>query len=283
MDLEPRTWAPAHATGAVEFVPIEAIAGSDLFKLRGETDVSTLATSIGRLGQLVPVELRPLAQVTEGSPVRWQVVAGFRRIAALRLLHRDRVLARVHRDLSEEDAWGVALGQALLTEPLLETDLEALRKRILDLGQASWADDLIDEALVRAPVEPAMRERLLELLREQQQQAATSPATTELHEAEVTATPEAEASPAEQEIAPQESAPPALEGSAASEEVPDDGPEEMTPEELARDLTTRLYEMSQDLATAFEVWGDLPAGGRLHILEQMRYMAHLLQLLEAKG
>ena len=49
---------------------------------------------------------------------RWQVVAGFRRMAAVRMLARERVLARLHAELSDGDAWGVALTQALLHEPL---------------------------------------------------------------------------------------------------------------------------------------------------------------------
>jgi ParB family chromosome partitioning protein len=236
----------------VEFVPLEAIASDAAFKLREEGDVSTLASSIGRLGQLVPIELRSLPVVEEEGLPLWQVVAGFRRVAALRLLQRDRVLARVHRQLSDEDAWGLALGQALLTEPLLEAELESLRQKILESNQASWAYDLVDEALVRAPVDPELRERLFELLR-----------------------PSGEAGPGSGGDA-QEGPSDGAAGAGPDEEV------EVTADELADDLTARLYELSQDLATAFEVWSDLPADGRSRILEQMRYIADLLPLLERK-
>src|SRR5262245_31909548 len=101
MDLEPRTTAPSHATGAVEFVSLAEIAPDTTFRLREEGDVAALAGSLGRLGQLVPVELRPLPGAPEGGP-RWQVVAGFRRLAALRMLMRGRVLARLHGPMSEE-------------------------------------------------------------------------------------------------------------------------------------------------------------------------------------
>src|SRR5215208_1637040 len=160
MELEPRITAPAHATGAVAFVPVDAISDDVTFRLREEGDVATLASSIGRLGQLAPVELRLVPDVPAGAP-RYQVVAGFRRLAALRLLMRERVLARVHERLADDDAWGIALGEALLTEPLDEPALLALRERLAASGVAPWADELVDEARVRAPLSPELRERFL--------------------------------------------------------------------------------------------------------------------------
>src|SRR5512138_2075104 len=160
MELEPRTTVPAHATGAVAFVPLSAISGDATFRLREPGDVSALAASIGRLGHLVPVELRPMPGAAPGAP-RYQVVAGFRRLAALRLLARERVLARVHASLDDEDAWAIALAHALLGEPLLAPELEELRRRLAAARAAPWADELFEEALVRAPVDPELRESFL--------------------------------------------------------------------------------------------------------------------------
>lgn len=236
MELEPRTTAPAHATGAVAFVALSELADDPSFRLREEGDVSALAASIGRLGQLVPIELRLLPGAPEGGP-RYQVVAGFRRLAALRMLVRESVLARVHGELPDEDAWSVALVQALLGEPLLEADLRALSDRIAEATLPAWAEELVDEALVRAPVDPLLRERFLEFL-------GGPPA-------------------------------PRAEPGEAGEEGEGGETVEVTPEELAEDLAARLAELNQDLAVAADVWKDLPRDGRRRILEQARYVAEL--------
>ncbi len=57
---------------------------------------------------------------------------------------------------------------------------------------------------------------------------------------------------------------------------------EVTPEELVQDVTSRLYALNQDLATAFEAWEDLPADGRRARVEQVRYVAALLPMMEAR-
>jgi ParB-like chromosome segregation protein Spo0J len=257
MELEPRISVPAHATGAVEFVDLTAIVEDATFRLREEGDVSALAASMGRLGQLVPLELRPLPQ-GPGEPERYQVVAGFRRVAALRLLRRERALARVHAELSDEDAWGLALSLALLTEPLDRAGLEALREGLAQSGMAPWADELVDEALVRAPVDPEVRERFLEFL------TSSGPAAEEgAPELDALDDPDA-----------------ASEGEAGLQE---DETVEVTPEELAGDLATKLYEVNQDLALAYESWADLPPEGQGAILEQARWIADLLRRLEADG
>jgi ParB-like chromosome segregation protein Spo0J len=242
LDPELRIAAPTHATGAVEYVRLEDIAADITFRLRDPGDVSDLAAAIGRLGQLVPVELRPLPAAGEGS-ARWQVVAGFRRLEALRLLQCDRVLARPHEPLPDEDAWALALSQALLTEPLSMEELEALRGRLAAAGIAAWALDLIDDAQARAPVAAELRERLHELLRELDERARA-------------------------------------EGEAVEETEP--GEVEVTPEELGDELLGRFAALNQDLALAFDAWVDLPAEARRQILEQARYVAELYPFLERK-
>jgi ParB-like chromosome segregation protein Spo0J len=263
MELEPRTAAPAHATGAVAFVPLSAIADDATFRLRDPGDVSALAASMGRLGHLVPVELRPLPGAPAG-PRRLQVVAGFRRLAALRLLARDRVLARVHAALDDEDAWGIALAQALLGEPLQARELEALRGRLAAARIAPWADELIEEALVRAPVDPEVRERFLAFL---SGAPAAGAGAGEPPPDEVASGEGAEGEAPEEEAA--------AEASPGERE----GPVEVTPDELAEDIAMRLFEVNQDLGLAFDAWSEIPEEGRRMIVEQARYVAELYPLL----
>jgi hypothetical protein len=148
----------------VEYVPLDAIAEDVTFRLREEGDVSALAASLGRLGQLVPVELRPLPGAAPGGP-RYQLVAGFRRVEALRCLLRERVLARVHDELGDEDAWSIALCEALLREPLDRAALDTLSAQLAERPMLAWAHELIEEAQVRAPVAPEQREHFYAWLR----------------------------------------------------------------------------------------------------------------------
>jgi hypothetical protein len=113
----------------VENVPLDEIAPDATFRLRDTGDVSDLAVAIGRLGQLRPVDLRPLPR-QDGEGKRCQVVAGFRRMEALRLLQRDRVLARVHPGLSDEEAWALALSGPAFGEPWRPADLDAVAARL---------------------------------------------------------------------------------------------------------------------------------------------------------
>ena len=112
----------------MEHVPLDEVAADTTFRLREPGDVSELAVAIGRLGQLTPVDLRPLPAAGEGK--RWQVVTGFRRMEALRLLQRERVLARVHPSLSDDDAWALALAGPLFSEPWSPAALAAIAGRV---------------------------------------------------------------------------------------------------------------------------------------------------------
>jgi hypothetical protein len=59
--------------------------------------------------------------------------------------------------------------------------------------------------------------------------------------------------------------------------------EEVTAEDLAADLVSRLAGLNQDLATALEAWKDLPAEGRRQLVEQVRWLAGALPYMEAQG
>jgi hypothetical protein len=286
MELEPRTTAPAHATGAVEFVSLADVDDDPTFRLREPGDLAPLAASIGRLGHLVPVELRPLPGLGPEDPPRYQVVAGFRRLAALRLLARERVLARVHGNLDDDDAWAIALAQALLGEPLRAPELEALRARLAGTRAGGWADELVDEALVRAPVEPEQREALFALLTGGAPPAAAPAAAS--GDAEGDTEGDMDELGASSSSASGASSFSPRSGGRAGEGGPPAAPEpagpvEVTPEELATELAAKLSDVVQDLAVAFEAWADLPEDGRRAILEQARYVAELYPHLKGDG
>jgi hypothetical protein len=151
------------------------------------------------------------------------------------------VLARVHPELGDEDAWAIALCEALLREPLDGAALDALEARLAGRPVLAWAHELIDEGRVRAPVSPEEREAFYAYLR-------------------------GEPLPVE----------PVPEGQ-------EDSPVEVTPEELAEQLSARMYEVNADLALASEAWEHLPPEGRRAIVEQAKYVAALLPHLKLEA
>jgi hypothetical protein len=117
-------------------------------------------------------------------------------------------------------------------------ELEALRERLRGVAMVAWADELVDEAQVRAPVAPELRERFHAFLRQPRPLDSGADTATE--------------------------------------------PETVvwTPEELARELAVRLYEVNQELAAAWDAWAELPPGGRRQVVEQARYLAELFPFME---
>lgn len=105
-------------------------------------DVAGLATDIARLGQLFPIDvrLRP--------PDRFQVITGFRRVAALRFLQREKVLARLHTDLSDADSILMSLASAIHSKSVGAQALTARRAALEEAGTLSpSARDMLDKAL----------------------------------------------------------------------------------------------------------------------------------------
>lgn len=136
--IEPRRLsrvAPAH-------IPLDRIDEDASFQLRPVGEVSALATDIARLGQLFPVDVR------FKPPDRFQVICGFRRVAALRFLKRDRVLARLHTELSDQDALLMALAAALHDAPAAHEHLSARREQLEAEGRLTpIARDMLAKAL----------------------------------------------------------------------------------------------------------------------------------------
>ncbi|SEU18702.1 ParB/Srx family N-terminal domain-containing protein [Stigmatella erecta] len=123
-------------------LPLEQVEEDATFRIRPPGEISALATDIARLGQLFPVDVRAVGQD------RYQIICGFRRVAALRFLKRDRVQARVHEALSDEDALLIALAAAIHANPVDLEELEAKREALESTGRLSAAArDMLEKAL----------------------------------------------------------------------------------------------------------------------------------------
>jgi len=145
-------------SGILDTLPLSQIEEDESFRLRSDGDVSGLGQSLAREGQLVPVDVRLR------GPGRWQLITGFRRLAALRLLKRDRVLARLHDSLSDEDALRLALADDLWHRALSEPELQALRERLNSAGQYGGdAAEAIEHALGESPPAPEPEEQDLDV------------------------------------------------------------------------------------------------------------------------
>lgn len=126
----------------VRHLPLEEITDDATFRIRPEGDISALATDVARLGQLFPVDVR------HAGPYRYQVICGFRRVAALRFLKRDRVLVRIHEGLSDEDALLLALASAIHAAPVEREALEAKKAQLESEGRLSAPiRDMLEKAL----------------------------------------------------------------------------------------------------------------------------------------
>lgn len=127
---------------APEHVQLEQLEDDDAYKLRDEGDVAALAMDIARLGQIFPIDVRQVADE------RYQVVTGFRRVAALKFLQRDRVLVRLHKELSDDDAALIALAEAIHQVPVSLEELKAMREKLEERGRLSAAArDMLEKAL----------------------------------------------------------------------------------------------------------------------------------------
>lgn len=112
-------------------------------------DVTALATDIARLGQLFPIDVRLV------PPDRIQVITGFRRVAALRFLQRDKVLARLHTELSDADAMLMAIASAIHSRSVGAEALEAVQERLeATRTMTPAARDMLAKALASDELAP---------------------------------------------------------------------------------------------------------------------------------
>ena len=130
---------------APALIPLDRVDADGAFRVRSEAeleDVAGLATDIARLGQLFPIDVRLQ------PPDRFQVITGFRRVAALRFLQREKVLARLHTDLSDADALLMALASAIHSKNVGPEALAEARATLDQEGRLSAAArDMLEKAL----------------------------------------------------------------------------------------------------------------------------------------
>ena len=124
-----------------ELITIDRIDDGPQFQVRPPGDLSALATDLARLGQLFPVDVRPRGE-------RYQLICGYRRLAALKFLHRDQVLACVHAGLSDQDALLMAVASAIHGAAASRDDLAGFKGTLEREGRLSPAVRLmLDNAL----------------------------------------------------------------------------------------------------------------------------------------
>ncbi len=130
---------------APALIPLDRIDEDADFLVRNEAeleDIAALATDIARLGQLFPIDVRLV------PPDRFQVITGFRRVAALRFLQREKVLARLHTDLSDADSLLMSLASAIHSKNVGAEALASLRETLEAEGRLSpSARDMLEKAL----------------------------------------------------------------------------------------------------------------------------------------
>jgi len=128
----PRLERPAEVEERL--VSLDQVDEDDACQLRPVGDVGRLAMDLARLGQAFPVDVRPVP-----GTGRFQLVSGFRRVAALRFLRRTSVRARVHATLSDEDALLVALAGILHAAAPTSEELDGIEARLEQEGRLSAA------------------------------------------------------------------------------------------------------------------------------------------------
>lgn len=135
---------PRHFS-APALLPLDRLDDDDTFRFRPFSeleDVAALATDIARLGQIFPIDVRLV------PPDRLQVVTGFRRVAALKFLQREKVVARLHTELSDADALLMALASAIHSRAVDTEALGELKERLEARGSLTpAARDMLAKAL----------------------------------------------------------------------------------------------------------------------------------------
>jgi ParB family chromosome partitioning protein len=108
-------------------IEIDDIIKDQEFRYRANLNIDDLVDSIRKDGQLVPIMVRR----RDG---KFQLISGFRRIAALRELGRNKVQAKILGDVSDAEARRVSLLENLERNSLSAWDQVAVAARFREQG-----------------------------------------------------------------------------------------------------------------------------------------------------
>lgn len=114
---------------SVEEIPLSQLdLEDDTFQTRELSNLEGLTESIESEGQQTPVLLRLKPDE------KWQIVAGFRRIGALKQLNREGIKARLFDELSDEEAVELSILDNLYQEGLSREEIEKYQGRLREKG-----------------------------------------------------------------------------------------------------------------------------------------------------
>jgi ParB/RepB/Spo0J family partition protein len=118
---------PGDIPNHITLIPVEEIADDGTYQYRLQTDVGELARDIQTRGQTTPIFVRPHND-------KYQLVSGFRRVAALQLLGQIQALARVFHGLTHEQAVALAISENLQREDFSDLEKALVCQRLVEMG-----------------------------------------------------------------------------------------------------------------------------------------------------
>jgi ParB family chromosome partitioning protein len=133
MGQDPLSWIQDTTKGGesirVVTLPIEQVVESEKLKLRLDLpEVETLAEDIKSRGQTTPAFVRPL------SDDSYELISGYRRLAAIRSVGGETIWVRVFSDLSDEDAERLAISENLQRKDLSDLEQARIYLRLQERG-----------------------------------------------------------------------------------------------------------------------------------------------------
>lgn len=122
---------PARGSNQIQQIETDLIDESDRFQLRYPPypNVDGLALDIKERGQTTPIFVRPK------EDGRFELISGYRRMAAVRSLGAPMALARIFEALSDQDAYDLAISENQERENLTDIERAAACLRLQEEGR----------------------------------------------------------------------------------------------------------------------------------------------------